>query len=195
MWSKCVYLCPLSCLFSGQQSMKTWHLSIYWEWNTECSPLMATFTKPTKAQGILRKRRQKQCTWQNVEGVLRNAVFCMWHDCHTHKLTVAVLTCKTQTYIRPSQPKSVHKQEKGPVLFEELLAVDVCWGIESLLWGRGYWWVCSATADGSTPIQLWTERIGISGIEKEKRSKRNNKEERGVWYGGGNGKVYEMLKE
>ena len=56
---------------------------------------MDTFTKPTKARGSLRKRRQKECPWQNVEGELRNAVFWVWCDCHTHELTGAVVTCNT----------------------------------------------------------------------------------------------------
>ena len=59
--------------------------------------------------------------------------------------------------------------------------------------------MCSATVDGPTPIQMRTERTGLSGIQKERRSKRNNKvkrererereRERDVWFGGRNGRV------
>lgn len=78
LWSKCVSLCPQSCLRNGQQSTKTSNWSKYWEWNTECATLMNAFTKPTKVQEALRKKGQKECAWQNAQGVLWNAVICAW---------------------------------------------------------------------------------------------------------------------
>lgn len=124
LWSKCVSLCPQSCLRNGQQSTKTSNWSKYWEWNTGvCNPNERLYQAHEGARGIEEERAERMCMTKCTGSVVKCCHLRM-SVCHTSELTA--VTCKT--YTRPSQPKFVHKWEKDPVLTEDLLGVDVCWG-------------------------------------------------------------------
>ena len=67
-------------------------------------------------------------------------------------------------------------------LSEEQWTADGFYGKENQFSSRA-WTMAHTPVDGPTPIQIWTERTGLSGIQKERRSKRNNKvkRERDFW--------------
>lgn len=60
--------------------------------------------------------------------------------------------------------------ELSPSPDEELLTVDGCWeGRVCLLSGCGFWWDGHAPVGGSTPVCTWTARIGLSGLDENKK--------------------------
>lgn len=137
-----------------------------------CNPNERLYQAHEGARGIEEERAERMCVTKCTGSAVKCCLLRM-RVCHTSELTVAMVTCKT--YTRPSQPKFVHKWEKGPVLTEDLLGVDVCWGrrffFKEVVTGR-----CAVLQwIAPHPSKCGQKELDLVGYRKRKR---NNKVER-----------------